>query len=204
MSQRIKSMLHNILRNYKLILASQSPRRREIFDMLRINYNVKISDIAEPITDEDPALQAERHAKNKALAILASCSNSEIVVSADTIVIIEGRLMGKPADRDEAANHLRLLSGRSHTVITGICIAQKDRWVTAHELTEVRFANISEDEIRDYVQTNEPMDKAGAYGIQGFGSQFVTRINGCYFNVMGFPVHLFYKSIRDFLKVGQI
>ncbi len=197
-------MLHNILRNYKLILASQSPRRREIFDMLRINYNVKISDIAEPITDEDPALQAERHAKNKALAILASCSKSEIVVSADTIVIIEGRLMGKPADRDEAANHLRLLSGRSHTVITGICIAQKDRWVTAHELTEVRFANISEDEIRDYVQTNEPMDKAGAYGIQGFGSQFVTRINGCYFNVMGFPVHLFYKSIRDFLKVGQI
>jgi len=197
-------MLHNILRNHKLILASQSPRRREIFDLLRISYNVKISDIAEPITDEDPALQAERHAKNKALAILASCTQSEIIVSADTIVVIDGRIMGKPADRDEATSHLRLLSGRSHTVITGICIAQKDRWVTAHELTEVRFAEISDDEIREYIQTNEPMDKAGAYGIQGFGSQFVARIDGCYFNVMGFPVHLFHKTIRDFLEGAYI
>jgi len=197
-------MVHNILKDRKLILASQSPRRREIFDMLHLPYSVSVSNIAEPLTDENPALQAKHHAQNKAMAVLSFEDNDEIIVSADTIVVIDDMILGKPTDKDEAAQYLRLLSNRRHKVITGICIAHKNRWVTDHEITEVSFSNISEEDIWDYIRTNEPMDKAGAYGIQGFGSQFVQRINGCYFNVMGFPVHLFYKTIKDFLSYEDL
>ncbi len=193
-------MLHEILSEYKVILASKSPRRREIFDMLQIPHEVIVSEVLEPITNEDPALQAMRNARNKALAIAKSADPQAIVVSADTIVVMDDQILGKPADEDEAFRSLRLLSGKSHHVITGICVTINGTYRCAYEKSKVFFAPLSDDEIRDYIATHEPLDKAGAYGIQGFGSQFISGIEGCYFNVMGFPVKRFYELVKELVN----
>jgi septum formation protein len=193
MTQRIKSMLHKILNTHQLILASRSPRRREIFDMLSLDYEIKISDVAEPISNEDPILQAMRHAQNKAKAVFDPDRHKELIVAADTMVLLDNKILGKPDTLKDAAIYLHKLSGNSHTVITGLCIGNRSGFRTGYEQSKVWFARLSKSEIRDYVATGEPMDKAGAYGIQGYGSQFVTRIEGCFFNVMGFPIRRFYE-----------
>ncbi|MCK9556874.1 MAG: Maf family protein [Candidatus Cloacimonetes bacterium] len=197
-------MIDKILKNYKVILASASPRRKEIFALLGIECKIRISDIDEPISGEDPALQAMMHAKNKCSAILASAGSQDLVVAADTIVVLENHILGKPVDALEARSYLKSLSGKGHMVITGICIGSLEYQRFAYESTKVFFAPLNDNEIEDYILTQEPMDKAGAYGIQGFGSQFITRIEGCYFNVMGFPVRRFYETISNMKLEGKL
>lgn len=197
-------MINKILNGYNVILASASPRRREIFSLLGIKCEIRASNINEPISAEDPALQAMKHAKNKCNTVLKQASKQDLVVAADTIVVLEGRILGKPQNQEEARSFLRSLSGKTHTVITGICTGNTECQRSAHESTQVCFAHLSDSEIEDYINTNEPMDKAGAYGIQGFGSQFITRIEGCYFNVMGFPVRRFYNTITNMKLEGRL
>ncbi|MBW6514266.1 MAG: Maf family protein [Candidatus Syntrophosphaera sp.] len=190
-------MIHKLLHERKIVLASESPRRKALFKLLGLAPLIIPARINEPLTRETPYLQAMRHAKNKALAIAAKMDAETIVVGADTIVVLDKAILGKPETLEQAAEYLRMLSGKTHKVYTGICVCWRARCETRYERSLVEFAPLSENEIDAYIQTKEPMDKAGAYGIQGYGSQFIRRIQGCYFNVMGFPIHLFYKMIND-------
>lgn len=192
-------MIHNLLENTKVVLASASPRRKDLISMMGVKPLVVPSHVDEPDTGEAPRVQALRHARNKALAVAASLDPECLVVGADTVVVLDSHLLGKPASAEQARQYLRLLAGRSHQVYTGICVVHRGRHLQAWEKSTVSFANLSEAEIDSYVRTHEPMDKAGAYGIQGFGAQFITGIKGCYFNVMGFPLHRFYQLCLELL-----
>jgi septum formation protein len=179
----------------ELILASESPRRRELLAIAGFQFTVRarpIEEIRQP--GETPIQYARRLAFEKAAA--ASPRLGEIVLGADTIVVVDDRILEKPADAADARAMLRLLSGRQHAVITGICLLHDDGSVLDHASTEVRFAPMSETEIEEYAASGEPMGKAGAYAIQGLASKFVERIDGCYFNVMGLPVALVYAHLR--------
>ena len=144
---------------------------------------------------ESPVDYARRLARAKAEA--AWESSDEIVLGADTIVVIDGQVLEKPRDADDARAMLRLLSGREHTVITGICLRHRDGSIVDHSATQVRFAPLTESEIDKYVASGEPFDKAGAYAIQGLASKFVESVNGCYFNVMGLPLSLVYRHWKS-------
>ncbi len=179
-----------------LILASASPRRAELLRNAGISFIVEPAHVPEqPIPNEPPLEYAKRLAHDKARAIFAGHSDN-VVLGADTIVVVEKHLLEKPYDGEDAARMLRLLSGRSHQVITGVCLVAQGFEQTGAEITEVRFSSLSESEIASYIATREPMDKAGAYGIQGIASRWVERIDGCYFNVVGLPVPRVYRMMR--------
>lgn len=168
-----------------ILLASSSPRRREILEMLGLNFKVVPSSADETVPEGlNPAQTVEYLAGIKAQAVRNSASQEDIIISADTIVVIDGQIFGKPADRNEAVEMLSRLSERTHEVYTGICVNDQ----VSHECSKVTFRALSMDEIEAYIDTGEPMDKAGAYGIQGKGSLLVSRIEGDYFNIMGLPV----------------
>ena len=193
-------MLDN-LEKYKVILASGSPRRRELMAGLGVNYEVRIL----PDVDESyPAtLQGEEIplyiAKEKADAYIPMMQPDELIITADTIVWLEGKVLGKPRDREDALQMLRTMSGRTHEVFTGVCITTTDWQRSFTAQTEVRFATLSEDEIIYYVDNFKPMDKAGAYGVQEWiGFIGVENISGSYYNIMGLPVQ---KLYRELLKV---
>lgn len=190
-------MIHEILRDVQVVLASASPRRAQLFSLLGIKARIAPADIAEPLTADAPGLQAVQHARNKALYIAANEPYETLVVAADTVVAVKNRILGKPQDSNEAKRFLKLLSDHEHEVFTGICLHFHNQERTAWERTKVRFAKLCESEIDAYIATGEPMDKAGAYGIQGFGAQFITKVDGCYFNVMGFPIRLFYSLLKS-------
>jgi septum formation protein len=182
-----------------LILASASPRRQELLRNAGIRFTVQPSDINEtPLAGEAPRECAERLAREKALAACQS-RPQDYVLGADTIVVVDGAIFGKPRDRADAARMLRLLSGRMHQVITGVCVVSPAASApqTASETTLVTMSQLSEDEIRDYVATGEPMDKAGAYAIQGIASRWIPRIEGDYSNVVGLPVAMVYAMLRE-------
>ncbi len=189
-------MIHNILKYKKVLLASASPRRRMIFDLLGVKCLVIPTNIAEPITNEAPYIQAVRHARNKVMAVTSQIGEDIVIVGADTVVYLDDRILGKPQSKDEAKDFLYRLSGKTHSVYTGLCIKYCQKVVTGYNKSRVAFIDLTEREISDYLATHEPFDKAGAYGVQGYGSQFISRINGCYFNVMGFPVNLFYNLLK--------
>jgi septum formation protein len=171
---------------WSLVLASRSPRRRQLLEMLGIRIVVTVSDVQEiPLPNESPAGYARRLARDKARAV-----PGEFVLGADTIVVVDGRLLEKPADPDDAVAMLRQLQGRRHEVITAICLIAHGREFEAADTTAVFFRPASEAMLRDYVATGEPLDKAGAYGIQGYGAALVERIEGDFFSVMGLPVRL--------------
>jgi septum formation protein len=173
-------------RQVRVILASQSPRRRELLSLVGITHEVRPADIDESyLPGEQPADHAERLARGKAAAIRES---GAIVIGSDTIVVVDGDVLGKPRDESDAALMLRRLSGRSHVVITAVAIAWKDRLESAIEEVEVTFHDLSDADIDAYIATREPMDKAGAYGIQGYGATIVKRVDGDYFAVMGLPL----------------
>jgi len=177
-----------------LVLASQSPRRSEILKQAGIPFVVRAAEVDEtPLPCETPADYVRRLAKAKALAVAAA--PGEIVLGADTTVVIDGEMLGKPADEMDARRMLSLLSARRHEVMTGICLASDGGVVTDYAKTDVWFAPISEREIAEYAASGEPLDKAGAYAIQGLASKFVERIDGCYFNVMGLPIALVYRHL---------
>lgn len=193
-------MLDN-LEKYKVILASGSPRRRELMAGLGVNYEVRIlPDVDESYPD---TLQGEEIplyiAKEKADAYIPMMQRDELIITADTIVWLDGKVLGKPRDREDALQMLRTMSGRTHKVFTGVCITTTDWQRSFTAQTEVRFATLSEDEIIYYVDNFKPMDKAGAYGVQEWiGFIGVENISGSYYNIMGLPVQ---KLYRELLKV---
>jgi septum formation protein len=183
-----------------LVLASQSARRREILERAGIPFVVKPADIDEKLlAGEDPVQHVGRLAWEKTAAI--ELEPGDVVLGADTVVVVDGEILGKPGDRDDAARMLRKLSGREHLVITGICLRDRNEVTVEAETTRVRFVELSPEEITEYVASGEPMDKAGAYAIQGLASKFIERIEGCYFNVVGLPVARVYKHLKNRYRV---
>ncbi len=190
------SVLKLETRNSKLVLASASPRRAELLRNAGIDFVVRPAHIPEQRQDSEPPRQyAIRLAQEKARAVAVSAPEA-FVLGADTIVCADEHVLEKPNDAADAARMLRLLSGRTHQVTTAVCLVGPGMEDTATETTEVVMSAISEDEIQAYVASGEPMDKAGAYAIQGRASRWVTRIDGCYFNVVGLPVPLVYRMLR--------
>ena len=188
------------MRVIRLILASNSPRRRELLENAGFEFDVQPSEIEEfPLPGEAPEAYARRLAQDKALSVAASSAPGSIVLGADTVVAIDGEILEKPAGAPDAARMLRTLSGHTHRVITGICLVRAPENVLActHETTAVTFRYLSEEEIESYVASGEPFDKAGGYAIQGLASRFVTRIEGCYFNVVGLPIPMVYEIVKS-------
>ena len=171
----------------EVILASQSPRRKELMAHLNMPFIVRVADIDETMDPQKPPFkEVARVSRKKAEAILRN--PEDIVIAADTIVVCDGTVLGKPADKQDAFRMLSMLSGRSHQVMTGLTVCRGDQHISTTEVTDVHFRTLSSQEIWDYIATKEPMDKAGSYGIQGGASIFVERIEGDYYNVMGLPV----------------
>jgi septum formation protein len=178
-----------------LILASSSPRRAELLRAAGIDFTVRAAGVDEAIApDEPPRDYVVRLSREKARAVVRG---DELALAADTTVVINGEIIGKPADAEEAGRMLRALSGQWHEVLTGVTLARADRIISAVSSTRVKFAELSEAEIKWYVSTGEPMDKAGAYAIQGHASLFVEGIEGSYSNVVGLPMQLTYQLARQ-------
>lgn len=172
----------------KIILASASPRRKELLTLADFDYEVVVSECEEILPDGiTPDKAVEELARQKAEDVFAR-HNDAMIIAADTVVALDNTILGKPQDEDDAFRMLSSLSGRRHTVFTGVCIKTKDITDIFHVATEVEFYELSEKEIKDYIATKEPMDKAGSYGIQGKGFVLVKGIHGDYFNVVGLPL----------------
>jgi septum formation protein len=180
-----------------LVLASASPRRQELLRSAGISFVVQPADVDEtPLSGEDAPDCAERLAREKALKISRS-RPQDVVLGADTVVVVEGTILGKPADAQDAARMLRMLAGRTHQVITGVCLVRPNNQpIVNSETTLVTMTDISDREIAEYVASGEPMDKAGAYAIQGRASRWIPRIEGDYSNVVGLPVPLVYRMLQ--------
>lgn len=193
-------MLDN-LKQYKVLLASKSPRRRELLEQLRIPFSViNTGGIDESYPDTIPAEDIPPYlADRKADAYLNHFNGNELIITADTLVILDGKVLGKPHNHEEAKEMLRQLSGKVHKVVTGVSISTHQKRTTFSSLTEVCFAEISEEDIDYYVENYMPFDKAGGYGIQEWiGCVAVRSINGSYYNVMGLPVHQLYHELKNF------
>ena len=179
----------------QLILASASPRRRELLSLLGIPFTVRAADIDETMDPErDPAEETARVSRLKALAALRD--PEEMVVAADTIVVCDRRILGKPKSKEEAVSMLTMLSGRDHQVMTGCTVLYRGRTETFTEITDLHFRPLSQREILRYVESGEPMDKAGAYGIQGGAALFCQRLSGDYYNVVGLPLCRLLLTLR--------
>jgi len=182
-----------------LILASSSPRRRELLTQAGFSFTVHPAHINEDIhPGEDPTAYVTRLAREKAQKVFEELSDAEaVVLGADTTVVLDGEILGKPVDADDAKRMLAALSGRTHTVITGVAVVSAAHMEVAAEVTGVKFRVLSVDEIAAYVASGHPMDKAGAYGIQGLAAKWIPRIEGCYFNVVGLPLALVSKMLES-------
>ena len=179
----------------RVILASASPRRRELLQLIGIEHEVRPADIDERyLPHESPSAHAERLAREKASAI---DEDGAVTIGSDTIVVIDGDVLGKPRDRAHAREMLKRLSGRSHVVMTGVAVRWQGRVASGLEEVGVTFRALGDDEIERYIGTGEPMDKAGAYGIQGFGATLVDRIDGDYFAVMGLALNRLVRLCRS-------
>ncbi len=182
----------------RIILASASPRRKEILENLGLTFEVMTSNAAE-VTDEK---ESEKIAM--ALSIIKAQSvaknvldSNALIIGCDTIVVKNDKILGKPKTREEAEEMLTLLSNDCHTVISGLTLVLGDKTLSRCEKTQVFFDEIEKSEMENYIASKDPFDKAGGYGIQGAASRFIKGISGCYFNVVGFPVHLFYKMVKE-------
>ena len=179
-----------------LILASQSPRRKELLGLFGQPFIIRVADIDETMDlTRSPVDEVARVSRCKALAV--EREEEDVVVAADTIVVCDGQVLGKPRDRAQALQMLQLLSGRDHQVMTGVTVLRGQQAVTFTEVTDLHFRQLSRKEMERYVASGEPMDKAGAYGIQGGAALFCERMNGDYYNVMGLPVCRLGQVLRD-------
>ena len=179
-----------------LILASQSPRRRELLGLTGLDFIVRVADIDETMDPEKaPFDEVARVSRMKAEAVARK--PGDVVIAADTIVVLGDRLLGKPKNEAQAEEMLTSLSGRAHQVMTGVTVLRGDRAITATEITDIHFRELSTQEIRRYIATGEPMDKAGSYGIQGGAALFVEKLQGDYYNVMGLPVCRLLLMLRE-------
>lgn len=188
----------------KLILASKSPRRKKLLEQLGFQFDIIATETDEFIDSNlKPEEICQNLAEQKAKEIAKKISYPAYVIGADTIVVIDGDILGKPADGKQAFDMLMKLSGNTHSVFTGISIFDTalNRNISFFAKTEVTFRILDESEIIDYIESGSPMDKAGAYGIQDdFGAVFVKKINGCYYNVVGFPLEMFYSNFKYFIR----
>jgi len=187
-----------------IILASASPRRRELLSLAGLDFEVRVPDVDERLDPAWTAAQAARALAEQKAAAAAQSFPGACVIAADTIVEIDGVLLGKPANAADAARMLRLLSGSEHRVVTGVCLRLGEAARVFAQETLVRFYPLGEEEIEAYVRTGEPMDKAGAYGIQGRGALLVEGITGDYFNVVGLPVARLVRELKEMIKEGGI
>ncbi len=193
-------MLDN-LKPYKVILASKSPRRQELLRGLGIDFKVKtLSDVSEDYPSNLSALEVAKYiAREKAEAYEPFLMDKELIITADTVVVVDDEVLGKPVDRQEAKAMLCKLSGKTHQVITGVCILTQDKQVLFDASTDVTFAKLTDEEINFYIDTYSPFDKAGAYGVQEWiGYIGVEFMQGSYFNVMGLPVQKLYTELKLF------
>ncbi len=182
-----------------IVLASQSPRRQELMRLFGVDFTIHTADIDETMDPaRPPAEEVARVSRRKAEAVAEACGPEDIIVAADTIVVIGGRVLGKPHTKQEAFGMLRTLSGRTHEVLTGLCVRRGAQISSEVVSTRVTFRPLSDGEIRAYIATGEPMDKAGSYGIQRYGAMFVSGIEGDYFSVMGLPVCTLAQRLRAF------
>ena len=187
--------------DYKIILASASPRRQDLLSGIDLIYELRtLPDIDESFPDDLPHEEvAEYLARKKAAAYLAALRDDELLITADTVVLLDGAILGKPADREDARRMLALLSGVRHRVITGGCLTSLYKWPSLSGRAWVTFGNLTGEEIDYYLDRYSPMDKAGAYGVQEWiGYVGVKRIEGSYFNVMGFPIYKVYRELKQF------
>ena len=179
-----------------LILASQSPRRKELLGLFGIPFTVRVADIDETMDPAaDPAHEVARVSRCKALAV--SREEADVVIAADTIVVCQGKVLGKPHSEEEAVQMLSMLSGRDHQVMTGVTVLCGEKEAVFTEVTDLHFRQLTEKEILRYVQSGEPMDKAGAYGIQGGAALFCEKMDGDYYNVMGLPVCRLGETLKE-------
>ena len=186
----------------QMILASQSPRRRELLGLLNLPFSVEVADVDETMDADKPvAAEVARVSRSKAEAIV--CGQEDIVIAADTIVVCDNAVLGKPKDEADAFRMLKMLSGRSHEVMTGLTVKKGEHSVSCTEITHIRFRPLTDQEIWDYIATGEPMDKAGSYGIQGGAAVFAEHLEGDYYNVMGLPVCKLYKILRGMMEESQ-
>ncbi len=172
-----------------IVLASASPRRKELLERMGLDFTVRVADMDETMDPfAHPADEVARVAALKAKAVYPLCHDGDVIIAADTIVVCDSLVMGKPRSESEAFSMLRRLSGREHQVMTGLCVLTDSYEETVTVTTTLRMRPLSDEEIRAYIATGEPMDKAGAYGIQGLAAMFVVGLDGDYYNVMGLPV----------------
>lgn len=184
----------------KIILASASPRRRELLKQAEIKFDICIKSVDETVpAGLSPAEGAEHTAATKAMAV-SFMNERAIVIGADTVVVSDGETLGKPKDKEDAIRMLRKLSGKEHEVITGVCLAYAGQYETFHCVSKVRFFKLTDEEIKHYVMSGEPMDKAGAYGIQGKGCTLVESIEGDYYNIVGLPIAKVARRINEIDK----
>lgn len=189
-----------------LVLASNSPRRRQLLENAGIQFVVQPATVDETLRTGERAEEFVcRMAREKALNVAQQSAPGGLVLGADTTVEVDGQILEKPKDAEDAERMLHLLSGKIHRVLTGVCIARAPDHIEAlqYEATRVSFRPLNDNEIRTYVATGEPFDKAGAYAIQGLASKFVTRVEGCFFNVVGLPVSLVYGVLRKLSAVSD-
>lgn len=187
----------------KLILASNSPRRRELFQYLEIPYEVDAADVDEVVDEFLPHEEAVMELAYQKAAAVFQRHKEEMVLGFDTLVMLDDKLLGKPKSEEEAKEMLRALSGKTHIVYTGCALISKKYSKSFYEATRVTFCHLTDKEIDQYVATKEPMDKAGAYAIQGKGSKFVCRVNGDYFTVMGLPISRIWRELKEMGWIGE-
>jgi septum formation protein len=190
-------------RDMKLVLASASPRRREILTTLGVDFTVRTAEADETCDLSDPGARVEAisvkkcHAVRDALSAEGALDADTVILASDTLVMLDGEFLGKPRDEADARRMVGMLQGRTHTVASGLAIYKDGRTVTAHELTGVSFAPMNETEIETYIATGESFGKAGGYAVQGFAARFISGLEGDYFNVVGLPVRRLYETLRE-------
>ena len=195
----------------KIILASASPRRRELLGQIGLDFEIRVSDVEEKVTASEPGAVVEELSRQKAEAVFESLGKMPgdeledvLVIGADTVVAVGGRILGKPSNVGEAAEMLKMLSGKTHEVYTGVCLLYRRNaggveQKNFHEMTKVGFYPMTDKEISYYVSTGECMDKAGAYGIQGMGARYIKGLEGDYNNVVGLPIGRLYQEIKEWI-----
>ncbi|MEG6568967.1 Maf family protein [Thermoanaerobacterium thermosaccharolyticum] len=190
----------------KIVLASNSPRRREILSNIGLDFDVIPSNIAEETKEEEPENIVMDLSRKKALCVAEKLDDDSIVIGADTVVVIDGEILGKPKDKGEAFSMLRKLSGKWHKVYTGVSVVslRNRKLINDYESTDVYIKNLSDDMILNYIEKGECLDKAGSYAIQGYGSLIVERINGDYFNVVGLPISKLYDIFLNEFNINLL
>ena len=181
-----------------IILASKSPRRRELMELIGLPFTVRVAQVDETMEDLPPEEAVAQLSRKKAEA--ARETLDEVVIGADTIVVLDGKILGKPEDATDAYRMLKFLSGRRHQVMTGVTVLLGGRCVSITEVTEVSFRQLTDGEILSYIASGDPMDKAGSYGIQSGGALFVDEIHGDYYNVVGLPVCRLHQILKEFTE----